>query len=318
MTGVVLAKPSQNMNLDELTIEQITSGPVPLDGLLKGSLFYPACCTDGRPIKLCNTAWRPLGINSFVYCDFAVSEAEFLRDARTLCGYHLLAHRHLDRSEYVPQDWALEMVPERGGGRHGGYWDTFLGHGGPEQCACWAVFERAAWKGPDHGPKRISIFFVVGEGLATYQQLYCSRGINPKMLCFIQCWGFAGNWTNFSGCMAPFHRTLLKYKASVPEWLCFGDHTEFHGVIRLRNLDYAGIRLLEYDTPQILEGRRLGEITVLSNDLYRRVCLITRGASRYLAVSVSHHMEYAVYDITDSTMDVDALLDWLILMPEPN
>ena len=69
------------MNLDELTIEQITSGPVPLDGLLKGSLFYPACCTDGRPIKLCNTAWRPLGINSFVYCDFAVSVSHHMEYA---------------------------------------------------------------------------------------------------------------------------------------------------------------------------------------------------------------------------------------------
>ena len=62
--------------------------------------------------------------------------------------------------------------------------------------AHWVVFERNADRGEEHGPERFSLLFVCGEGLATFPQLYCSRGRAPKMLCFIQCWGFAGNWTN--------------------------------------------------------------------------------------------------------------------------
>ena len=61
------------MKLNELTRESIASGPVPMDDLLRDSLYYPASRTDGRPVKLCNTVWRRLGIDSFVYCDFDLS-----------------------------------------------------------------------------------------------------------------------------------------------------------------------------------------------------------------------------------------------------
>ncbi len=300
-------------SLNGLTPKQILDGPVPLDDLLKNSVFYPASRTDGRPIALCNTVWRRLGVNSFVYCDFDLSEREFLVDTRTMHGYHVLAHRHLDPSEYIPEGWKLEMAPERSDGRRGGYWDTFLGNGGPERCACWVVFERDADMSPVHGPERLSVLFVCGEGLATFQQLYCSRGIAPKMLCFIQCWGFAGNWTNFSGCGAPFHRTLVKYKECTPEWLCFGDCCGIHGVIRLRNLEYSGVRCLGYQTGKMLESRLGMESVVIDSSLDRRVLVFTKGERRFAAISVSHQMEYAVYDITSSRLDIKALLDWLIL-----
>ena len=98
------------MKLNELTPDQIVNGPVPMDDILKDSLFYPASRTDGRPIQLCNTTWRRLGVDSFVYCDFDLSEQEFLADACTMHGYHMVAHRHLNPAEYIPADWELEMV----------------------------------------------------------------------------------------------------------------------------------------------------------------------------------------------------------------
>ena len=85
--------------LSTLTPRRIACDPVPLDDLLEGSLYYPVSRTDGRPIRLCNTLWRNLGINSFVYCDFAVFEEEFLRDVQTMPGYHVLGHRRLCREE---------------------------------------------------------------------------------------------------------------------------------------------------------------------------------------------------------------------------
>ena len=302
------------MKLNELTPEQIKSGPVPLDDLLKDSVYYPACCTDGRPVKLCNTVWRHLGVNSYVYCDFNLSEAAFLRDTRTMRGYHVIAHRHLEPAEYIPGGWQLEMAPPRGNGRTGGYWDSFLGGGGPRHCACWAVFERDAWKGPEHGPERLSVLFVCGEGLATFQQLYCARRIAPKMVCFIQCWGFAGNWTDFSAAGAPFHRTLLKYRESIPQWLCIGDCTGIHGVLRLRGLDGLGIRLCDYTTPGLLEKRFGTEPEVMGPGHGHQVLIYTRGSRRYAAVNISYHMPYALYDITDSRYGMEELIDRLILV----
>lgn len=301
------------MRLNELTPDRIKTGPVPMDDLLKDSLFYPASRTDGRPIQLCNTLWRRLGVNSFVYCDFDLSIGEFLLDTRTMHGYHVLAYRRLSRSEYIPEGWRLEFAPKPGNGRDGGYWDSFLGGMGPEHGACWVVFERNADMSPVHGPERLSVLYVCGEGLATFQQLYCSHGIAPKMLCFIQCWGFAGNWTDFSACGAPFHRTLLKYRESTPEWLCFGDCCGIHGAVRLRNLDYAGVRCLGYRTRKGLE-RLAGEgLVEVEGGLDRNVLTYEKAGRRFAAVSVSHHMEYAVYDITNSRLNLPALLDWLIL-----
>ena len=61
------------MKLDHLTADLIANGPVPLDDMLKDSLYYPASYDDGTPIKLCNTTWQGLGVNSYVYCDFLLS-----------------------------------------------------------------------------------------------------------------------------------------------------------------------------------------------------------------------------------------------------
>jgi hypothetical protein len=299
------------MKLSDLTPGQIADGPVPLDDLLKDSLYYPASRTDGRPIKLCNTVWRRLGIDSFVYCDFDLSVREFLADTHTMRGYHVLAYRHLGPSEYVPEGWTLEMVPEVDGRRR--YWDSFLGHGGPAHGACWVVMERDADRSPAHGPERLSVLFVCGEGLATFQQLYCSRGIAPKMLCFIQCWGFAGNWTDFSAWGAPFHRTLDKYRACIPEWLCFGDCCGIHGAVRLRLLGHAGVRLLCYRTRRGVEHSAGDGLSVVESGLDRNVLAYSKAGRRFVAVSVSHHMEYAVFDVTHCRLGTEALPDWLIL-----
>lgn len=310
------------MRLNELTPEQIRKDTVPLDEILHDSVYYPASRTDGRPIALCNTVWRRLGIDSFVYCDFDLSVQGFLADTRTMHGYHLLAYRYLAPEEYIPAGWKMEMVPSRTDGRRG-YWDTFLGHGGPEHRACWVVMERDADMSPVHGPERLSVLYVCGEGLATFQQLYCARGIAPNMLCFIQCWGFAGNWTDFSACGAPFHRTLVKYRGSTPEWLCFGDCCGIHGAIRLTDLGYAGVRCLGYRTRKALERTAGDSITEVEAGPGRSVLTYRKGARSFAAVSISHHMEYAVYDVTGSRFDLPALLDWLILdapgrMPGPD
>ena len=289
----------------------LQNGPVPLEALLRDSVYYPASYDDGMPIKLCNTTWRKLGVDSYVYCDFLLSVEDFLAQAHTMHGYHVLGHRFLDQSEYVPEGWKLECVPEPVDGRRGGYHDTFLGGDGPEHKACWVVFERDAAKGPLHGPERLSVLYVCGEGLATFQQLYCSRRLAPKMICFIQCWGFAGNWTDFSACGAPFHLTFRKYRESVPEWLCFGYHDDIAGAVRLRDHDHVGVRLVGYMSRGRVNERN-NCVPVRSRGYVDAVTYF-HGDRSFLAVSIFPLMEYAVYDISCTRLDLDALLDRIIL-----
>ena len=303
------------MRLEHLNPERIACGPVPMDDLLKDSLYYPACRTDGRPIKLCNTLWRRLGVNSFVYCDFDVSEEVFLHDTRTLLGYHVLGHRRLRAEEYIPEGWQLEMVPSDAvpdpcARPH--YWDSFLGHPGPEHFAHWVVFERNADRPVSHGPERISLLYVCGEGLATFQQLYCSRRLAPKMLCFIQCWGFAGNWTNFTGVGAPFHRTLLKYRECIPEWICLGDAWHIDGAQRFRNLEYARARCLGYYSLPSL-ARRLGAPVRVSARMDKTVLSFSGGSRQYVSVSVCHQLSPVLYDVTDCRFDIETFVDYITL-----
>lgn len=303
------------MKLNDFTSESITSGPVPMDELLKDSLYYPACRTDGRLLKLCNTQWRSLGINSFVYCDFDVSEDEFLLDIRTVAGYHVLGHRRLCRDEYIPEGWHLEMVPQESSPDTDGqprYWDSFLGQPGPAHFAHWVVFERNADRDVTHGPERFSLLFICGEGLATFQQLYCSRGLAPKMVCFIQCWGFAGNWTNFTGVGAPFHRTLLRYRECIPQWVCLGDSSHIDGAQKVRDLEYTGVRCLGYHSLGSLT-RRFGAPVVVSGRRDKAVLVFQDGERRFAAVSVCHQLAPVLYDLTRSWLDLETFADYITL-----
>lgn len=300
------------MNLLELTPERIQRGPVPLDDLLPDSVYYPASRSDGTPVKLCNGAWRSLGVDSYVYCDYGFSVEGFLADAGTMYGYHLLAHRLLDPSEYIPKGWQPEFIPEKTRFGGGGYWDNF----GPEELphgACWAVFERDPGFGPVHGPERFSLLYVCGEGLATFQQLYCSRGISPKMVCFIQCWGFAGNWTDFSRCGSPFHQTLMKHRECTPEWLLFGAWGGMDGAVRLRNLGDIGVRCIGYMTERIIEARFGVRPARMPYGQNGRILDFSSGSHKYLGVSISHHMAYAVYDVTESPHDFLTIAGRLVL-----
>ena len=304
------------MRLNDLTPERISCDPVPMDDLLKDSLYYPASRTDGRPIRLCNTLWRSLDINSFVYCDFDVSEDEFLRETRNVLGYHVLGHRGLRREEYIPVDWHLEMVPPETRQDHltrPHYWDSFLGtKDGPAHFAHWVVFERNANRGEEHGPERFSLLFICGEGLATFQQLYCSRGLAPRMLCFIQCWGFAGNWTNFTGVDAPFHRTLCKYRECIPEWLCLGDAWHIDGAQKLRDLEAIGAVCLGYYSFNYMKDR-YGEPIQVYGELDKTVWAFPTMRGRFVAVSVCHQLTPVLYDISGFQGDWDAFLEHIVI-----
>ena len=61
------------------------------------------------PIRYCNTIWRKLADSSYVYCDFDVSEDQFLKGMEHICGYKVLGHRAPRQDEYIPDGWRLEI-----------------------------------------------------------------------------------------------------------------------------------------------------------------------------------------------------------------
>lgn len=297
------------MKLNKLTPEAILYEDIPLREVLENSVYYPACCTDGRPVKYCNTAWRHLGINSFVYCDFDRSEEQVVRDIKGFAGYHILADRSLRPEEYMPSCWNLSLSPKDGGR----YYDTFLGNGGPAPFAHWAVLERDDYKSDLHGPERFSFLYIGGEGLATFQRLYCYNHIAPAMLCFIQCWGFAGNWTDFTNPEYSFAHTLRIHPECVPNWLCLGSYDRIDGVLRLRGNEHLGMTLDGYYTRDGLMKRFGMEPVNFISKVDESVGVIIKDGRTYVTVSISCHLAPVVYEYRSDELDIMTAVQNMIL-----
>ncbi len=179
--------------LDTLTPEQITRGPLPLKDLLHNSLYYPSSGFDGGVIKDCNTLARNLNIVSFIYCDYAMGEATFKRYQDDFAGYHILATRSLTPRELTPNGWQPQPPPRTDPQRYTRFRDKW------QPFAHWTVYERDAHREETHGPKRFSLIYIGGEGVATYQAIYWSNRAAPRALAIIQPGtGFGLNWTDFT------------------------------------------------------------------------------------------------------------------------
>lgn len=299
------------MNLSSLTREDILHRAIPMKDLLEGSVYYPACDTDGRPMKYCNTIWRKLGVNSFVYCDFAMPEGKLLDQLRTVRGYRILAHRSLYREEYIPEGWELG-ISEKDASR---YFDTLYGNTskGIATYVHWVVFETASRKNSVFRPKRISLIYVGGEGVATFQQFYCHHHVAPKMLCFIQCWGWAGNWTDFTDPDAAFAATLRHHPECIPEYVCIGSSKEINGALRIKGTEYLGAKLVGHYRPASVQ-KSLGYEPVCIRDGEDRVHLAIMHKRTYLLMSLYRsHLSHVIYDVTDSKYDIETIADELVL-----
>jgi hypothetical protein len=309
--------------LDYLTKEDILYMENPIDTLqlLNDSCFYPACGsypTDGRPIKYCNTIWRRLGINSFVYCDFLAAETILLNELNHIAGYHVFAHRPLRKEEYMCKDWKLVLSPDDK------YSDTFDNRPLTFKPFChWAIMERNQTKSCLHGPKRFSILFIGGEGpdggegVKTYQHLYCSRNLAPKLLVLSSCWGaFSGNHEDWASAKSSLHHTFRTFR-QLPEYICVGDCGRIYGGQRVANSQFMNdvlkVRFLGYDLYSHEKG------ILVDASLFHNIRVIQRDDGRkFLKLTCStYDIAPLMYDITRSPYDLNTIVENLML-PEVN
>ena len=222
--------------LETLSIAEIGNGKFPIQNVLDHSLYYPSCEFDGGVVKDCNTLGRDFGIVSFVYCDYAVGKHSFNRMQDTFVGYHVLHSRDITPSELTPNRWHPQVPPNfnrRAYEHWKNEWKPF--------CK-WTVYERDNLRGPDHGPKRFSLLYIGGEGVATYQALYWSNQTAPKALAIIQPGtGFGLNWTDFREQGAPLNWVVCNNPAGQqPDILYYGGigknyaHFDWDGYQRFR------------------------------------------------------------------------------------
>jgi len=177
-----------------LTRQEIETQAFPLFEVLGGSLYYPASGLDGSPIR----HWS-IGVESFVYADMSVTQASYESELShgAFRGYQLLASKPLHPTDLTPTGWRLQIPECLDADVYQRLVVDALSDG-TRPFAMWSIFERLPELSDAHGPQRFSLLYVRGEGCATYQALYNSNCVLPKVMALVRPGtGFGGNFGNF-------------------------------------------------------------------------------------------------------------------------
>lgn len=188
---------------------------LPLSQLLEESLYYPASGRDGDPVRYFGGH-----IHSFIYVDYGFEREEILKSLNDkhhgFKGYSIIHMRDVNKHELVPRSWTPEVARLAEESRQYSPWVK-------TPFALWCIFQRDAHNDDAHGPKRFSLLYVCGDGVATFQALYKANRKSPEVVAIIQPGtGFGGNWTDFRDQNKIFARSVLENPAGQPEYLLYG------------------------------------------------------------------------------------------------
>ena len=190
------------------TIDEILKlDPEPLPAWLKGrepprfsreayfasrTVYYPGSGDDGQPVKFCA---RSHAAHCFVYVDQGVDRDTLLESLcdkeRGFRGYAIAHQESVSEDVLRPGGWTSHASAEetRNSAR---FKDSFV-----EPFAWFVVLDRQDGD-EGHGPRRLAILFIGGDGFASYDALYCQNdGTPPPFLAAIQDHGFGGNFSSF-------------------------------------------------------------------------------------------------------------------------
>ena len=115
--------------LNNLTVTDIEQGLIPLQEILANSFYYPACNSDGGVVTDCNKNNKELGIDTFIYCDYAFGEERLNETMDTFHGYTVIATRSLKPNDLTPNGWRMKMPPRLDRREYTRYKDAYDGSG---------------------------------------------------------------------------------------------------------------------------------------------------------------------------------------------
>jgi hypothetical protein len=124
--------------------------------------------------------------------------------------------------QLIPKGWNVVIKPQR----------EYEYHRPADYRSCikpgfcqWFIFEATETIDSEDKPTRISLLFLCGDGPATYQALYLSNRIKPKILAILQPGhGFGGNWTNYRDPKAILAKSVTQNRSLMPDYLVDGGY----------------------------------------------------------------------------------------------
>jgi len=143
--------------LEQEPAELLATG-LPLNEALQNSLFYLAARDDGNSVKF-------LGgfIHSFIYADYGMEKQEL--DDLIKCGfagYRDAGQRPVNELSCWEPKIDDQYVEDRL------TWNRYREDQDrvKPRFATWYIFERSRWENDAHGPKRFSLIYICGDGVA--------------------------------------------------------------------------------------------------------------------------------------------------------
>ena len=124
---------------------EIVLHSLPIDLILRNSLFYPNCGLDGEIIRSCNQQFTELGICSFIYCDSRINQEQLIDNLDTFSHYKVLATKDFNPFHFPSIEEPAGFDPPY------------------EPYGRWTVYEKDPHNYIEGGPERFSLLFFGGQ-----------------------------------------------------------------------------------------------------------------------------------------------------------
>ena len=183
------------------------------------TVYYPGSGCDGHPVKLCALSHAA---HTFLFVDQGVEWekiVECLEDRKKgFRGYETLFRQRITEDALRPGGWSPH-VSEQEVSNSGLFVSDFAAAFG-----LFVVLERKDDCGEDHGPWRLAILFIGGDGFASYDALYCQEdGTLPPYLVVVQDHGSGGNFDRFD--KGGLLERIARRCSVRPEFLLVGENS---------------------------------------------------------------------------------------------
>ena len=138
------------------------------------TVYYPGSDNDGEPVRICAQSHVA---HTFIYVDYDVSIAEIRNRVNGVVaeegfrGYKVENDEPVAKTDLSPSGWVPHLAPSE--------LKDINKYPAIEPFGLFVSLLRDANLGDDHGPERLGILFIGGEGIATYDALYCQEHETP-------------------------------------------------------------------------------------------------------------------------------------------
>ena len=153
-------------------------------------VYYPGAYVDGQPV---HTFVQAHAVHVFMYVDYMLSWEKIREELSEhgFKGYRLLASVKARADDLTPRGWTPHVKPTRE------QFDRMNRFASAERFANLVIFERTDDYDDAHGPLRFAVIFIGGDGIATYDAIFCNENAPAPFCIILQDHGLSGNWNHF-------------------------------------------------------------------------------------------------------------------------